>query len=57
MSEKIIKNMEHESVLNLAEQVTILPGQVVSKTLAQSQWQMGRHFNEQCFVWVRFIRV
>ena len=37
MSEKIIKNMEHESVLNLAEQVTILPGQVVSKTLAQNK--------------------
>lgn len=36
MSEKFIKNMEHETVLKLAEQVTTLPGQVVSKTLAQN---------------------
>ena len=36
MSEKFIKNLEHETVLNLAAQVTTLPGQVVSKTLAQN---------------------
>lgn len=37
MSEIFIKNIEHEKVLNLAEQVTILSGQVVSKTLAQNK--------------------
>jgi len=36
MSEIFIKNMEHETGLNLAEQVKTLPGQVVSKTLAQN---------------------
>jgi len=35
MSEIFIKNMEHETVLNLAEQVKTLPGQVVSKTLVK----------------------
>ena len=34
--EKFIKNIDHETVLNLAQQVQILPGQVVSKTLAQN---------------------
>lgn len=37
MAEKFIKNMEPETVLNLAGQVGILPGQVVSKTLAQNR--------------------
>ena len=37
MSEIFIKNMEHEKVLSLAEQVIIMPGQVVSKTLAQNK--------------------
>ena len=32
-----IKNIEHEVVLSLAEQVEILKGQVVSKTLAQNK--------------------
>lgn len=31
-----IKNIDHEQVLSLAEQVTVLQGQVVSKTLAQN---------------------
>ena len=31
-----IKNIAHETVLPLAEQVQALPGQVVSKTLAQN---------------------
>ena len=29
-----IKNIEHETVLPLAEQVTVQPGQIVSRTLA-----------------------
>ena len=33
-----IKNMEHEQVLTLAEQITVHPGQVVSKTLAQNPY-------------------
>jgi quercetin dioxygenase-like cupin family protein len=37
MSEVFIKNMERETVLKLAEQVNIQPGQVVSKTLAQNK--------------------
>lgn len=36
MAEKQIKNMEPETVLNLAGQVSVLPGQVVSRTLAQN---------------------
>lgn len=36
MAEKFIKNVEHETVQQLAGQVQILPGQVVSKTLAQN---------------------
>ena len=31
-----IKNMEHEKVLSLAELVSVQPGQVVSRTLAQT---------------------
>jgi quercetin dioxygenase-like cupin family protein len=34
---KYIKNIDHETVLNLAHQVEILPGQVVSRTLAQNK--------------------
>ena len=34
--EKYIKNMTHEAVLPLSKQVEILPGQIVSKTLAQN---------------------
>jgi len=33
---KYIKNLSHEEVLKLAEQIAVLPGQVVSKTLAQN---------------------
>ena len=33
---QIIKNMNHEEVLNLSEQVQILQGQIVSKTLVQN---------------------
>lgn len=33
----LIKNFEHEKVVNLAEQINVLPGQVVSKTLAQNR--------------------
>lgn len=36
MSEKRIKNIEQEAVLRLTEQVPLLPGQIVSKTLAQN---------------------
>lgn len=34
--DKYIKNMDHAKVLNLAGQVEVLAGQVVSKTLAQN---------------------
>ena len=34
--EKLIKNIEHRKVLPLAAQVEYLPGQIVSKTLAQN---------------------
>lgn len=36
MSGKFIKNIEQETVLSLKDQVQVLPGQVVSKTLAQN---------------------
>lgn len=36
MQDIYIKNIEHEKVLKLTEMVEILPGQVVSKTLAQN---------------------
>ena len=36
MAEKFLKNIEHETVLKLADQVAVLPGQVVSKTLSQN---------------------
>ncbi|MCF0121028.1 MAG: cupin domain-containing protein [Oscillospiraceae bacterium] len=32
-----IKNIEHEKVLSLAGEITVQPGQVVSKTLAQNK--------------------
>lgn len=32
-----IKNIEHEKVLPLAEEVSVQPGQIVSKTLAQNE--------------------
>ena len=32
----IIKNIEHQNALSLADQVEYLPGQIVSKTLAQN---------------------
>ena len=31
-----IKNIEHEKVLRLADQIAVQPGQIVSKTLAQN---------------------
>ena len=34
--DKYIKNMEHSKVLELAVQTEYLPGQIVSKTLAQN---------------------
>lgn len=37
MTKKFIKNMPHETVVSLAGQVEMLPGQVVSKTLAQNK--------------------
>ncbi len=37
MTKKFIKNMDHEAVLNLAQRVKMLPGQVGSKTLAQNK--------------------
>ena len=33
---KYIKNIPHETILRFADQIEILPGQVVSKTLAQN---------------------
>lgn len=35
--EKLIKNIEHATVLSMAGQVQYLDGQIVSKTLAQSE--------------------
>lgn len=32
-----IKNIEHEKVLKLADQIQVMPGQIVSKTLAQNE--------------------
>lgn len=32
----IIKNIEHEAVLQLTDEIAVQPGQVVSKTLAQN---------------------
>lgn len=37
MTHKFIKNIEHEEILSLTEQVEIQKGQVVSKTLAQNR--------------------
>jgi quercetin dioxygenase-like cupin family protein len=37
MAEKFIKNIEHEISLPLAAQVSVLPGQIVSKTLSQNK--------------------
>ncbi len=37
MIKTFIKNIEHEKVLPLAEQVQTMPGQVVSKTLSQNK--------------------
>lgn len=37
MSGKFIKNIEQETVLQLTQQVQIMPGQIVSKTLAQNK--------------------
>ena len=31
-----IKNSEHEKVMKLSDQVQVMPGQIVSKTLAQN---------------------
>jgi len=31
-----IKNIDHEKVLKLTDEISVLPGQVVSKTLAQN---------------------
>ncbi|WP_458863716.1 cupin domain-containing protein [Acidaminobacterium chupaoyuni] len=33
----ILKNIEKETVLALAEEVTVQPGQIISKTLAQNE--------------------
>ena len=33
----LLKNIEHETVLLLADQVTVQPGQIVSRTLAQNK--------------------
>lgn len=35
--EKYIKNLEHGKILSLADSVAYLPGQIVSKTLAQNK--------------------
>lgn len=36
MTEKIIKNLDHESAQILKEQVQYLPGQIVSRTISQN---------------------
>lgn len=36
MSNQVLKNINSEEVLSLAGQVTIMPGQIVSKTLVQN---------------------
>lgn len=33
-----IKNIDHEKVLTLKEQIQVMPGQVVSRTLAQNEY-------------------
>lgn len=33
-----IKNIAHEKALSLADQVVVVPGQIVSRTLAQNQF-------------------
>ncbi|MGI6005282.1 MAG: cupin domain-containing protein [Christensenellales bacterium] len=38
MSYPYIKNLDHETVLRLSQEVDILPGQIVSKTLAQNKF-------------------
>lgn len=35
--EKFIKNIDHESIVKLTDLVSVQPGQVVSKTLAQNK--------------------
>lgn len=35
--EKLIKNMEHSTVLTLADQVQYMDGQIISRTLAQTR--------------------
>ena len=35
--EKLIKNISHKTPLNIAEEVSYQPGQIVSKTLAQNK--------------------
>lgn len=35
--EKFIKNLAHEEIVRLTDQIAILPGQIVSKTLAQNR--------------------
>ncbi|MGE1062036.1 cupin domain-containing protein [Megasphaera paucivorans] len=37
METNYIKNLSHEMVLSLADQVTVSPGQIVSRTLAQNK--------------------
>lgn len=39
-----IKNIDHETVLNLADQIHAEPGQIVSKTLAQNK-AVSRHYS------------
>lgn len=36
--EKVIKNIDSGIILNLSDEVAVLPGQIVSKTLAQSSY-------------------
>ena len=37
MADKLLKNIEHETVLSLAAQVQVMAGQIVSKTLVQNE--------------------
>ena len=38
---RFIKNITHEEVLNIASQVSIQEGQIVSKTLAQNPYAVS----------------
>ena len=42
--DKLIKNIEHKTVLKITDEVTYQKGQIVSKTLSQNEHQSLTHF-------------